>query len=657
MNTKSLAFKCCPGVFLLLAALVSSIPALGATITVNTFLDETNAGDSLCSLREAVMSVNAGADQGGCAADVSTNAYGTNDTIILQGGTYTLTIAPTGSEYAWTWNSTTNGYDITVNPDASQGDIDIEQSVNIVGAGVDTTIVDAGWSPANSVTDLSQDPGSATTGIGDRVFHVVGTTATAIDVHFSNLTVQGGHVGDELIGTGPDTQTWYLRRNGGGLAVGVAAVAYVPGAGGSGDTGLNGGNGGPGGTSGDEATTTYTWGLSNVKVTSNYAGDGGGVYSAAELTANKLMVFGNRATANGGGLYNDAPITLTASTLASNGAEGGGGLFDTGSHTSTVNGTAIASNVAVGGGGISARSGVTLNVTNSTISGNTANDVGGGLYTNGPVNLRFVTIADNYSFQDTNTGGSGINTFPSGAVAVTLKDTLLSHNLRGSDPATAVDGNCGQTGSGTPPITSLGYNLDSGMTCPLGAVGDLVSTNPMLGPLQLNGGPTLNQALENGSPAINAGIGIAGVTTDQRGAPRDAEPDIGAYEYVPGFAGTPGTSSSGCFIATAAYGSYLAPDVMVLRHFRDHYLMTNAPGRHLVAFYYRVSPPIADYIWRHETARTLTRWGLTPIVYGVKYPVAGWAMLFALIALPVGYRARKRAKVRRAERPPYGNDT
>jgi len=93
-----------------------------------------------------------------------------------------------------------------------------------------------------------------------------------------------------------------------------------------------------------------------------------------------------------------------------------------------------------------------------------------------------------------------------------------------------------------------------------------------------------------------------------------------------------GGDGGGCFIATAAYGSYLDPHVMTLRHFRDDSLLTNGPGRLFVAAYYEYSPPIAAAIEQNETLRYLTRLALTPVVYAVAYPrESGTGLLLLLM--------------------------
>ncbi len=81
----------------------------------------------------------------------------------------------------------------------------------------------------------------------------------------------------------------------------------------------------------------------------------------------------------------------------------------------------------------------------------------------------------------------------------------------------------------------------------------------------------------------------------------------------------------GCFIATAAYGTPAAQEIGVLRDFRDTVLLPNRVGADFVSFYYKASPPIADFISQHEALRAAVRMGLNPIVAALNWSYSLWS--------------------------------
>ena len=75
-----------------------------------------------------------------------------------------------------------------------------------------------------------------------------------------------------------------------------------------------------------------------------------------------------------------------------------------------------------------------------------------------------------------------------------------------------------------------------------------------------------------------------------------------------------GGGGGGCFIATAAFGSLIEPHVILLRQFRDRFLLTNTAGKTFVRLYYAYSPSIADVISVHGSLRMIVRWSLFPLI-------------------------------------------
>jgi len=75
-----------------------------------------------------------------------------------------------------------------------------------------------------------------------------------------------------------------------------------------------------------------------------------------------------------------------------------------------------------------------------------------------------------------------------------------------------------------------------------------------------------------------------------------------------------GYPSGPCFIATAAYGTPMAPELDYLRWYRDTVLLKHTLGKAFVWTYYHTSPPVADFIRKRDSLRAITRWWLGPIV-------------------------------------------
>jgi hypothetical protein len=94
---------------------------------------------------------------------------------------------------------------------------------------------------------------------------------------------------------------------------------------------------------------------------------------------------------------------------------------------------------------------------------------------------------------------------------------------------------------------------------------------------------------------------------------------------------SPSGSGSGCFIATAAFGSYRAPEVILLQKFRDRILLTNAPGRLFVEYYYRLSPSLAGVISQYDSLRSATRLALKPLIFSIQHRFAVYSGVLMLM--------------------------
>jgi len=237
----------------------------------------------------------------------------------------------------------------------------------------------------------------------------------------------------------------------------------------------------------------------------------------------------------GGGLSNSGTLSLWGCTFVGNTALGASG--NTLGYYSYPGGPAYGGAVCNGGSGSVLAANCTF--ANNGVSGGPGsagsfgggvpggNSYGGALYTDG------LTALTNCTFS----GNSAAGGLASGSGQYATDGVGVGGNLAAEGPLQLIDTivNAGVTNNAYAlvPITDLGYNLSSDSSCAFTGPGSLNNTDPKLQPLANNGGPTETMALWSGSPAIDAGISLPGINTDQRGVPRPYGPSpcVGAYEW------------------------------------------------------------------------------------------------------------------------------
>lgn len=295
-----------------------------------------------------------------------------------------------------------------------------------------------------------------------------------------------------------------------------------------------------------------------------------------DLARIEVWIFGltirNSVAGNAGGAIRNVSedLYLEGVSIQDSSAPRGGGIYVGPNGFAQIWGSAIINNSAVGdpgqerGGGIY-NSGETF-IINTTVSGNAAGDLGGGIFNDAEMGAVFSTIADNV----TEAGlAGGIHQAVGGSAQ--LFGTIVSGNATGDCGGVLID--------------SLGYNISTS-DCNLTDPTDLPGTDPLLGPLGDNGGPTLTHALQEGSPAIDFvdnELFCLDIAIDQIGTGRPIDGDgdgseicdAGAFEFVPapvipeGGDGS-GDGSGGCSLAepgapgTGSLAAYLLVPLFIL---------------------------------------------------------------------------------------------
>jgi hypothetical protein len=393
------------------------------------------------------------------------------------------------------------------------------------------------------------------------------------------------------------------------------------------------------------------------------------VYRDIELRGNVTNATagagGEGGFAEAGGLYlidNEPTVTFAGLTASDN-------LAIAGSPT-TGTGLAIA-----GAMYLKANEG-SISVSNATFSGNAARGLGpsgtgeaGALWASsedepGPVAIVSSTFDGNTA--EGTMAASGGDLVADGGV--TVRESIVSGGAGGTGRE-----NC----YAFSPIESLGHNIDSRDECEFHATGDKINTNPLLGPLQANGGPLQTEAIAAASPARDAGATSGCEAMDERGAvrPQGSACDVGAFELAPpsvttsaasgvgpmnaklsGSAVNPGPGGSVTFQygTTAAYGSQVSAGELIagLRDTTGLIAITPvAPGPHEFSTALSGLIPNTTYHFRavastgdgtvYGADQTFTTPAYLPLSIGCRCKLHGRPALSALKLSPSRLRAER----------------
>jgi CSLREA domain-containing protein len=415
---------------------------------------------------------------------------------------------------------------------ATGGACTLREALNAVnaGAGGDTVIVPAGvytLNPNSGFGVLLVNKSVTITGAGAASTILDGNHATEImsvaanPVSISGVTMRNGVAPGNV--------------RGGAMIITSAAHVTL-----NSDVLTGNSAGTPGSGAGGAIENEGTLAITNSTLSNNTAGSYGGAINneesqgAKSLTITQSTFSGNQAENPGGGAISiDASSALPALTVTQS-------VFTSNATTSGGNGGAI--RVSTFGG-----SPPPVQIKDSTFTGNHAGQNGGAL-SDGQTG----SVLTNDTLDGNSASGSGGN-INDIIGTPTLRNTIVAAGSASSSTSANCDGH----------VISKGHNLENANTCGFTGTGDKVNTNPKLGSLAGNGGPTRTMALNAGSPAINAGTNTGCPSTDQRGVarPQGTRCDIGAYEAAPPSASTGAATGIGTTSATLN-GTVANPDAV-----------------------------------------------------------------------------------------------